>query len=185
MNKAFTKEPEGEQEAQFERDAPRLPAGAKNLLTPEGARRMQDELKELRYRTRPEVTKIVSWAAANGDRSENGDYTYNKKRLRDIDKRIRFLSKRLENSEVIDPAKISSEQVLFGATVTIRDEEDRERQYSIVGVDEVEVSRGHISWLSPLGAALLKSRAGDVVTFNSPRGQQEIEIVRVEYKSLA
>lgn len=184
MNKAFTKESESEQEEDFERDVPKLPPGAKHLLTPVGAKRMQDELRELRLKTRPEVTKIVSWAAGNGDRSENGDYTYNKKRLRDIDKRIRFLSKRLESAQVVDPTKIDSDQVLFGATVTIRDEDDRERRYSIVGVDEVEVSKGYISWLSPLGSALLRSREGDVVTFHSPRGQQEIEVMKIEYKSI-
>ncbi len=185
MNKAFTREAEGEELDDLELEAPKLPAGAKNLLTPAGAKRMQDELRELRHKTRPEVTKIVSWAAGNGDRSENGDYTYNKKRLRDIDKRIRFLSKRLESSEVVDPLKIDSEQVLFSATVTIRSEDDKEKRYSIVGVDEVDVSKGRISWLSPLGSALLKSKQGEVVTFQSPRGAQEIEIIKVEYVKIS
>ncbi|MBX7138639.1 MAG: transcription elongation factor GreB [Oligoflexia bacterium] len=185
MSKAFTKEDDLELDLdrEDELDQPPVPRG-KTYITLHGANRMRNELKELRYKTRPEITKIVSWAAGNGDRSENGDYTYNKKRLRDIDRRIRFLSKRLESAEIIDPTQITADHVLIGATVTIRDEEDLERTYSIVGIDEVDLAKHRISWASPLGAALLKTREGDLITFNSPRGAQEIEIVKIEYKEI-
>jgi len=183
MSKAFTKESDGDELDDIEEPAPITPSG-KNYMTPAGAKRLQDELRELRYKIRPEVTQTVAWAAGNGDRSENGDYIYGKKRLREIDRRIRFLSKRLDAVEVVDPLKVKSEQVLFGATVTIRDEEDREKTYSIVGIDETDLSKGRISWISPLASALFKAREGDVVTFRSPKGPQEIEIVAIEYKEL-
>ena len=146
-----------------------------------GLKRLQDELRELKYKERPEVTSTVSWAAANGDRSENGDYIYGKKRLREIDSRIRFLSKRIEAAEVVDPASLNCPEVRFGATVTILDESQSEKTYSIVGVDEADASKGHISWRSPLAQALLKRKAGDVITFNTPKGEQEIEVVKVVY----
>ena len=184
MNKAFRREEDLDEMEVFEPAESVPPPGGKNYLTPAGALRLQDELRDLKCRQRPEVTKIVSWAAANGDRSENGDYIYNKKRLREIDRRIGFLSRRLESAEVVNPLEIDSDQVLFGATVRVRDQDDQEKTYSIVGVDEVDVSRGRISWMSPLGAALLKNRAGDVVQFHSPRGVQEIEILEVCYKEL-
>ena len=184
MNKAFTREDEGDSHDDGDAQEPQLPPGGKNYITINGANRMRDELKNLRSKVRPEVTRIVSWAAGNGDRSENGDYTYNKKRLRDIDRRMRFLSKRLESAEVVDPTKLKSDQVLIGATVTILDEDQNERVYAIVGIDEVDLEKRRISWASPLGAALLKARVGDVITFQSPRGAQEIEIVRIEYKEI-
>ena len=156
----------------------------KNYITPQGLKKLQNEYKELKYKERPEVTKVVAWAAENGDRSENGDYIYGKKRLREIDKRIRYLSKRIDAAEVIDPTTVDSDNVLFGATVTIKDEDGVEKKYSIVGIDEADASIGWISWISPLAKALFKSKAGDYVTFRSPRGEQEIEIVRIEYMTL-
>lgn len=166
------------------RDVPAVPGG-KNYMTPAGARRMQQELYELQTKTRPEVTQTVAWAAGNGDRSENGDYIYGKKRLREIDKRIRFLAKRLDALEVIDPLAVPDKsRIFFGATVTIRTEDDRQKTYSIVGVDETDISRGRISWISPLASALLKARLGDVVQFNSPKGLQEVEVEGIEYHAL-
>ncbi len=151
------------------------------LITSAGAKRLRDELRDLRTRQRPEVTAVVSWAAGNGDRSENGDYLYGKKKLREIDRRIRFLSKRLESVQVINPAEVSSEQILFGATVTVLDGDDRERIFVIVGIDEVDIDKGHISYASPIGAALLKARVGDVVQYRTPRGIQEIEVINISY----
>ena len=184
MNKAFTREDDQIEGAEFEPVQAVSAPGEKNYLTPAGAMRLQEELRDLTYRQRPEVTRTVSWAAANGDRSENGDYIYNKKRLREIDRRIGFLSRRLENAEVVDPLQVKTDQILFGATVRVSDQDENEKVYSIVGVDEVDVAKGRISWRSPLGAALLKNRAGDVVQFLSPRGQQEIEIIEVSYREL-
>ncbi|MBX7144911.1 MAG: transcription elongation factor GreB [Oligoflexia bacterium] len=185
MSKAFTKEQEGDSEDSADLDARQgLPAGSKNYITPAGARRLQEELGRLKHKERPEVVNTVAWAAGNGDRSENGDYIYGKKRLREIDRRIRFLSKRLEFAEVVDPLKSSCDHVRFGATVTIVDEDDRKRTYSIVGVDEVDVAKGRISWASPLARALLKAKEGDVVTFQSPKGVQEIELLKIEYREL-
>jgi len=183
MSKAFTRDgDENNTEVDTEVDAS-VPGG-KNYITPAGAERLRVELRKLRYEERPEVTKTVAWAAGNGDRSENGDYLYGKKRLREIDKRMRFLAKRLEAAEVVDPLAITVDYVQFGATVKIRFEDDSERTYSIVGVDEVDVSKGRISWMSPLARALLKAREGDIVTFNSPKGQQDVEVLSVVYKEL-
>jgi transcription elongation factor GreB len=184
MSKAFVKE-DGAGAADDDRDGDdgSVPGG-KNYITPAGAERLRKELKKLRYEERPEVTKVVSWAAGNGDRSENGDYLYGKKRLREIDRRMRFLAKRLESAEIVDPLAVTVDYVQFGATVTIRFEDDSERTYSIVGIDEVDVNRGRISWMSPLARALFKAREGDIVTFNSPKGQQDIEILAVEYRSI-
>ena len=181
MNKAFTKEEDLEYQ-DIESPQP-LPAG-KSYLTPAGAERMRNELRDLRLKQRPELTKVIGWAAANGDRSENGDYTYNKKKLREVDRRIRFLSKRLESAEVVDPLLVKTDEVRFGATVTIRNEDDQLKTYSIVGVDEVELQRGRISFASPLGAALMKAKVGDLVPFRSPRGVQEIEVVEIQYIEL-
>lgn len=183
MSKAFTRDgDENNTEVDTEVDAS-IPGG-KNYITPAGAERLRAELKKLRYEERPEVTKVVSWAAGNGDRSENGDYLYGKKRLREIDKRMRFLAKRLEAAEVVDPLAIKVEYVQFGATVSLRFEDDTEKTYSIVGVDEVDVNQGRISWMSPLARALLKAKAGDYVTFHSPKGEQEVEVLAVVYKEL-
>lgn len=180
MSKAFVKgdgEGDPDNEAEIE---PVLPGG-KNYMTPAGAERMRQELRKLRYEERPEVTRVVSWAAGNGDRSENGDYLYGKKRLREIDKRMRFLAKRLESAEIVDPLTINACYVQFGATVTVRYEDDIEKTFSIVGIDEIDLAKGRISWVSPLARALMRANEGDVVVFNSPKGQQEIEIIRVAY----
>jgi transcription elongation factor GreB len=183
MSKAFIK---GDGDAASDNDseveAP-IPGG-KNYMTPAGAERMRQELRKLRYEERPEVTRVVSWAAGNGDRSENGDYLYGKKRLREIDKRMRFLAKRLESAEIVDPLSIQDECVQFGATVTIRYEDDTEKTYAIVGIDELDLAKGRISWMSPLARALMKASEGDLVTFNSPKGQQEIEVIRVRYLAI-
>ena len=183
MSKAFVKG-DGDTDAdnEAEVDIP-IPAG-KNYMTPAGAERMRQELRTLRYEERPEVTRVVSWAAGNGDRSENGDYLYGKKRLREIDKRMRFLAKRLESAEIVDPLAIKADYVQFGATVTIRYEDDTEKTFCIVGVDEVDLSKSRISWMSPLARALMKANEGDFVTFHSPKGQQEIEVVRVVYVAI-
>jgi transcription elongation factor GreB len=181
MSKAFTKDNDEEDR---EDAAPLKELPGKNYITPAGFKRMQDELQLIVKKTRPEVTQVVSWAAGNGDRSENGDYLYGKKKLRELDKRIRFLSKRLDAAEVIDPTKIKSDQVLFGATVTFEDEDGNQKTYAIVGSDESDLSRGLISWLSPLANALLRGRVGDVVTFHSPRGRQELEILAIEYREI-
>lgn len=183
MSKAFTKENDASDldDDGLESGASPLPGGKKNYITPAGAERLKAELARLLNVERPEVTRTVSWAAGNGDRSENGDYIYGKKRLREIDRRIRFLTKRLEIAEIIDPARVRAEDVRFGATVTIADEEGRKRSYTIVGVDEVDVPAGRISWISPLATALLGSREGDVVSFRSPKGVEELEVLAVRY----
>ena len=158
------------------------PSGAKNYITPRGHARLLAELRQLRSVERPKVVEVVSWAAGNGDRSENGDYLYGKKRLREIDRRIRFLLKRLEIAEVVDPAQQKNrDQVFFGATVTYADAEDTERTVRIVGVDEVGHAPGEISWISPVARALLKARKGDVVTIRTPAGLESIEVVEISY----
>lgn len=160
----------------------RLPPGTKNYMTPGGFRRLQDELTHLRRVERPGVVEIVSWAAGNGDRSENGDYIYGKRRLREIDRRMRFLLKRLEIAEVVDPARQQHlEQVFFGATVTYIDQHDEERTVRIVGVDEARSEEGEISWISPVARALMKAREGDTVTLRAPTGPVQIEIVEIRY----
>ncbi|EDP66865.1 Transcription elongation factor [alpha proteobacterium BAL199] len=183
MSKAFTKETDTEVEDD-EDDAPSpLPAGTKNYITPRGFQAMRDELRQLRRVERPKVVEVVSWAAGNGDRSENGDYLYGKKRLREIDRRIRFLLKRLEIAEVVDPAQQKNhDQVFFGATVTYADEQDNERTVRIVGVDEADLERGEVSWIAPIARALLKAQEGDVVELRTPAGPQNIEVVRIAYE---
>ena len=182
MSKAFTKESDSDDEDDLPDDIGGLPAGAKNYMTPQGFARMREELMQLMRKERPEVVQVVSWAAANGDRSENGDYLYGKKRLREIDRRIRFLSKRLERSEVVDPAKRpKTDQVFFGATVTYANARNEERTVKIVGVDEVDPGQGHVSWISPIARALLRAFEGDVVRMRTPGGEEEIEIVKVAY----
>ena len=183
MSKAFVREDDGDRETDDDTEPVSIPGG-KNYMTPAGAERMRAELRKLRYEERPEVTKTVAWAAGNGDRSENGDYLYGKKRLREIDRRMRFLAKRLESAEIVDPLAVKADIVQFGATVTIRFEDDTEKTYSIVGVDEVDVAKGRISWQSPLARSLFRASEGDFVTFDSPEGRQEIEIVRLEYLAL-
>jgi transcription elongation factor GreB len=183
VNKAFTKEPEGEGEEDDAGPArPPLPAGAKNYITPAGYARLRGELLTLLDVERPKVVETVSWAAKNGDRSENGDYLYGKKRLREIDRRIRFLTKRLDIAEVADPAlHHGGEQVFFGATVTYADEAGSERTITIKGIDEADNLAGEVSWVAPIARALLKARVGDEVTLMTPQGPQRIEVIAVNY----
>jgi transcription elongation factor GreB len=165
-----------------EDDGPRLPAGAKNYMTPESFRAMQDELRELLRVERPKVVEVVSWAAGNGDRSENGDYIYGKKRLREIDRRVRFLTKRLESAEVVDPARQTNrDRVFFGATVTYANGRGEERTVTIVGVDEADLARGQVSWHSPIARALHKAEEGDVVELRTPAGIEPIEVIEIRY----
>ena len=162
-----------------------LPSGIKNYITPGGHRKLQAELEQLWKVERPVLVNTITWAASNGDRSENGDYIYSKRRLREIDRRVRFLHKRLEQAEVVDPARRSAcEQVFFGATVTVCNDDGGEATYAIVGVDEADVSRGHISWVSPLARALLKLYEGEVARLLTPAGVVELEVVKVRYLSL-
>jgi len=185
MSKAFTRESDGEDD-DAPSGAPQLPAGLKNYITPAGYRRLRDEFDQLWKIERPALVQTITWAASNGDRSENGDYIYGKKRLREIDRRIRFLSKRLENSEVVDPAQRGEcDQVFFGATVTVCGSDGCERTYSIVGVDEADAGRSLISWVSPLARALLKAREADVVRVQLPNGMEELEIVEISYCSIS
>lgn len=185
MSKAFQREDVPAPEEDDEPEAAPLPAGSKNYMTPVGHARMRDELAHLVRVERPQVVNVVSWAAGNGDRSENGDYIYGKKRLREIDRRIRFLTKRLENAEVVDPSlRETTDKVYFGATVTVLDDQGNEATYSIVGLDETDPGRGRISWISPLARALLKAEVGDTVRFQSPGGLRELEIVDVRYVAL-
>ena len=184
MNKAFTKETDGDDDEELEVSL-QLPQGTRNYITPGGYGRIKDELDHLLRTERPHIVEVVHWAALNGDRSENGDYIYGKRRLREIDRRIRFLTKRLDLAEVVDPARQgNADQVFFGATVTIGDEQGAEQTYQIVGVDETDFSRNRISWVSPLARALLKAREGDLVRFQSPAGWREVEVVTIEYLSI-
>jgi transcription elongation factor GreB len=181
MSKAFTRE---NSDAPDDDDggAPPLPASGKNYITPEGYARLRAELLELIDNERPRIVEIVHWAASNGDRSENGDYLYGKKRLREIDRRIRFLTKRLEIAEVADPRlHHGSDQVFFGATVTYADARGEERTITIMGIDEADSLQGQVSWISPIARALLKSRVGDEVRLVTPQGLQEIEVLDVHY----
>jgi transcription elongation factor GreB len=182
MSKAFTKETDdAADEVEFD-SGPALPAGAKNYITAEGHRRLQDELKALVKTERPKVVETVSWAAGNGDRSENGDYIYGKKRLREIDGRIRFLTKRLEAAEVVNPAaQANRDQVFFGATVTYATPDDKEHTVTIVGIDEADIDHGKVSWIAPVARALLKARVGDVVELKRPDGAEAIEVVAIVY----
>ena len=181
MSKAFTKESDGDGDDDL-KGAVALPPGTRNYITPAGFQRLQDELKHLRRVERPKVVETVAWAAGNGDRSENGDYIYGKKRLREIDRRLRFLTKRLEIAEVVDPAQQKRrDEVFFGATVTYADARDQERTVRIVGVDEARHDRGEVSWVSPVARALLKAREGDVVEVRTPGGVESIELVKIEY----
>ncbi|MDA0276585.1 MAG: transcription elongation factor GreB, partial [Proteobacteria bacterium] len=175
----FTKETETEDE-ELEGAEP-LPAGVKNYITPAGLQRLREEFRHLKHGERPKVVELVSWAAGNGDRSENGDYLYGKKRLREIDRRVRFLIKRLENAEVVLSAGRDTDQVFFGATVALRSAAHGERTVTIVGADEAEPSRGRVSWHSPIARALLKAREGDSVLLRSPAGDEELEILEVRY----
>jgi len=182
MNKAFTKETDAPTDDVELDSGPALPAGAKNYITATGHRRLQDELKALIKVERPKVVETVSWAAGNGDRSENGDYIYGKKRLREIDSRIRFLTKRLEIAEIVNPAaQTNRDQVFFGATVTYATSDDKEHTVTIVGIDEADADRGQVSWIAPVARALLKARIGDVVELKGPRGVEALEVVAIAY----
>jgi transcription elongation factor GreB len=180
MSKAFVKETDDEADLPDER--PAVPAGVKNYMTPEGHRRMRDELRQLLRVERPKVVETVAWAAGNGDRSENGDYIYGKRRLHEIDRRIRFLSKRLESAEVVDPNQQKNrDQVFFGATVTYANGRGTEMTITIVGIDEADLDRGQVSWLSPVARALMKAYAGDIVELRAPAGVEQIEVLAISY----
>lgn len=184
MSKAFTKESDtaDDDDDDGSTGLPPLPAGAKNYLTPAGYQSLRDEFALLMDVERPKVVEAVYWAASNGDRSENGDYIYGKKRLREIDRRIRFLTKRLEIAEIVDPAaQPNRDQVFFGATVTYENEQGEVRTITIVGIDEAQPLQGRISWVSPVARALLKSREGDAVNLPTPQGTQTLEVLKVEY----
>jgi len=183
MSKAFTRESDSAgDEDDDELALPALPAGAKNYLTPAGYARLRAELLALLDDERPKIVEIVSWAAKNGDRSENGDYLYGKKRLREIDRRIRFLTKRLDIAEVADPSvHFGHDQVFFGATVTYVNQRDEERTITIKGIDEVDNLAGEVSWVSPIARALLKARVGDEVQLMTPGGLEQIEVLAVRY----
>jgi transcription elongation factor GreB len=187
MNKAFVKESDGDgddEEAQALARA--IPPGAKNYITPGGYQRIKDELLQLIDVDRPEVVRIVHWAASNGDRSENGDYIYGKRRLREIDRRIRFLTKRLDLAEVVDPSvHHGNDQVYFGATVTYCNSAGQTHTITIVGIDELDPLKGKISWVSPVARAITKAREGDVVTLATPLGSDELELLEVHYPAPA
>jgi transcription elongation factor GreB len=175
----------GQDDDDEEQDAAPIPAGTRNYISPAGYQRLKDEALRLLNQERPDLVKVIAWAAANGDRSENADYIYGKRRLREIDRRIRFLTKRLDAAQVVDPSvRERTDQVFFGATVTLRDEDGRDSTYTIVGIDEADASRGRISWVSPLARALLKRREGDELVFQAPGGEQTLEIVGVEYRAI-
>jgi len=180
MSTAFVKETEDEDDVP--EDAGSLPAGVKNYITPRGLQALRDELQQLTRAERPKVVEVVAWAAGNGDRSENGDYLYGKKRLREIDRRIRFLTKRIEVAQVVDPAEQKNrDQVFFGATVTYATADGTERTVRIVGIDEADLSRGEVSWVSPIAKALLKAREGDTVNLRTPAGLETVEVIEIRY----
>lgn len=180
MNKAFVKESDDDDD--LESGLPEIPPGVKNYITPAGYQRIKAELLRLIDVERPEVVRIVHWAASNGDRSENGDYIYGKRRLREIDRRIRFLTKRLDLAEVVDPsAHHGADQVFFGATVTYANQAGEQHTISIVGIDELDPLNGKISWISPVARALIKGHEGDTVALKTPAGMQQLEILKVEY----
>ena len=182
MNKAFTKESDGEDDDDGAAALPPLPPGGKNYVTPAGYARLRAEMMELLDVERPKIVDVVSWAAKNGDRSENGDYLYGKKRLREIDRRIRFLTKRLDLAHVVDPsAHHGNDQVFFGATVKYVTSAGEEHEVTIVGIDELDPLKGKISWVSPVARALTKAREGDVVTLQTPLGPDDLEILEVTY----
>lgn len=179
MNKAFTRESDDQDEEEIPSG---IAVGGKNYMTPQGHARLKAELFDLIDVQRPQVVEVVSWAASNGDRSENGDYLYGKKRLREIDRRIRFLTKRLEIAEVVDPSlHAGSDQVFFGATVHCEDEQGEAFVVTIMGIDEADSARAQVSWVAPVARALLKAREGDVVPLVTPAGRRELEVLKVSY----
>src|SRR5690606_14372872 len=182
MNKAFVKENEGDDDDDLDVAAVALPAGSKNYMTKQGYERLRAELVHLMNEERPAVVQTVSWAASNGDRSENGDYLYGKKRLREIDRRIRFLTRRLEMAEVVDPAQQPNrDRVFFGATVVYMNKDEEEFRVTIVGVDEADPLNGKISWISPVARALLKAEEGDTVSLRTPAGIEKLEVLEIIY----
>jgi transcription elongation factor GreB len=182
MSKAFTKEDDGGDELDHVEEPDPLPSGTRNYMTQAGFRRMQEERQQLTRVERPKIVEIVSWAAGNGDRSENGDYIYGKRRLHEIDRRIRFLTKRLESAVVVDPAQQKNRgQVFFGATVTYENSRGEAHTVTLVGIDEADMAQGKISWISPIARALLKSREGDTVEVRTPAGPEAIEVVEIRY----
>ncbi|KMW44185.1 transcription elongation factor GreB [Ralstonia insidiosa] len=182
MNKAFVREDAGDDEDDLPEGAAPLPPGSKNYITPAGYERLCSELMHLIDTERPEVVGIVSWAASNGDRSENGDYLYGKKRLREIDRRIRFLTRRIEKAEVVDASlQGDNDQIFFGATVTYANQAGGETTITIVGMDEVDLDKGYVSWISPIARALIKAREGDTVPLRTPAGVEQIDILAVKY----
>lgn len=185
MSKAFTKETDGDEAEPQLAVGAALPADFKNYITPAGYKRLNDELAQLWKEDRPKLVETIAWAASNGDRSENGDYIYGKRKLREIDRRIRFLSQHLDSAVVVDNAGKNHECVYFGATVTVADEFGDEQTVSIVGVDEIDAGCGRVSWVSPIATALLKGTVGDVVTLRTPRGPKEIEIIAIRYDELS
>ena len=188
MNKAFTRETDDADDDEAPESAPPLPAGTRNYMTPGGFDRLKGELDRLVGAERPELVATIAWAAGNGDRSENGDYIYGKKRLREVDRRIRFLVKRLDRAEVVDPAARAGsdddDRIFFGATIDVVNAKGEERTVSIVGVDEIDTARGYISWVSPMARALIKAREGDTVTLQTPGGVEQLEIAAVRYVPL-
>lgn len=180
MSKAFTKETDKDED---EPEAPPpLPPGTKNYMTPDGYEALTTELRTLERDERPKIVEIVSWAAGNGDRSENGDYIYGKKRLREIDRRMRYLIKQIDSAEVVDPkTQQKLEQVFFGATVTYAREDDSEHTVKLVGIDEADLTQGKISWISPVARALMKARVGDTVDLRSPAGREPLEVLSISY----
>ena len=181
MSKAFTKENDGDDDEDDD-VADALPAHVKNLMTPTGFANLQKELRELLHVERPKIVEIVSWSAGNGDRSENGDYIYGKRRLREIDRRVRYLSKRLESAEVVDPEQQKKlKHVFFGATVTYAREDDSEHTVTLVGIDEADASNGKISWQSPVAKALFKSAVGSTVELRTPAGSETLEVLKIRY----
>ena len=182
MNKAFVKESENDDDEDAVALAQAIPPGAKNYITPAGYQTIKDELLQLIDVDRPEVVRIVHWAASNGDRSENGDYIYGKRRLREIDRRIRFLTKRMDSAFIVDPSvHHGNDQVYFGATVTYLNKAGEAHTVNIVGIDELDPLKGKISWVSPVARALTKAREGDLITLETPQGSEELEIVSVSY----
>jgi len=180
MSKAFTKESDSTDDEVEEADA--LPAHVKNYVTPAGMAALQEEYRKLLFEERPKVVEIVSWAAGNGDRSENGDYIYGKKRLREIDYRVRYLLKRIESAELVDPQRQKNrDQVFFGATVAYERKDKTRHKVTIVGIDEADLASGKISWLSPVARALMKAQAGDVIEFRTPSGLESIEVLSIAY----
>ncbi len=160
------------------------PPGEKNYITPKGLEKLREEFRLLKYDERPKIVEVVSWAAGNGDRSENGDYIYGKKRLREIDKRLQFLSQRIDVAEVVDPTQLKHDYVSIGATVTVEDDDGNQKVYKIVGADETDPDTGKISWVSPIAKGLFKAKVGDYVTYKSPSGERGLEVIKIEYQEI-